>query len=443
MPKVNTNSISVVGLGKLGLCLASAFSSKGIQVLGVDINKKIVDSVNKAKAPWYEPNLQRYLKKYKRNLKATLNHKEAIDGTDISIILVETPSDSYGSFSSGYVETAFKQLANLLKKNGKEYHLFILSSTVMPTSIKRHFIPLIEKESGRKFKKDFGFSFVPDFVALGKVIDDFISPDFVMIGEEDKLSGDTTESLYRKLVGKRTLIKRLSFTEAELAKVALNCYITTKISFANSLANLCELLPGVNVDNITETISQDKRISSYYLKGGPSFGGTCFPRDIRAYIALAKMNDVQYELMKAVGLVNKKQNKYIVNLIKRYSKGVDNDVLILGTAFKQDTPVMDESVAMNVIPELLKMNIKVSYHDKWASNETRKIFGKKVRLLRKKSEFFKKPRLILLPIASSFYKSLDFSKAKKGSVIIDCWRFVDKNKLRQGVKYIVLGSSDD
>jgi UDPglucose 6-dehydrogenase len=379
-----------------------------------------------------------FLRLFKNNLTFTNDHDLAIKETDITIILVHTPSDNYGSFSNEHVESALSNLAKSFNEHNKKYHLFIISSTLMPGSIRERIIPLLERDSKLKFGQDFGLTFVPDFVALGKVIEDFLNPDFVLIGEEDKFSGDLTEQLYRRLVSQETPFSRIPFIDAELAKVALNCYITTKISFANSLASLCESIPGARIDNVTKTIGKDKRINPYYLKGGPSFGGSCFPRDTIAYLALAKKYNAPTDLIKATISINEKADKHIIDLVLKYSSKKLKQVVFLGSAFKKDTSVIERSVASNVIPDLLKKSYKIAVYDPWAMEETKKIFENKIKYLGKE-EIFKGMAIFVLPIDAKEFKSLPFNKAKIGSVIIDCWRMLDKSILSKGVKYHALG----
>ncbi len=431
----NIHSLSVVGLGKLGLCLALAFASRGIQVLGIDINNDLIDSLKNGLPSHHEPLLKNFLKLYKRNIVFTTDYDLAIKNTDVTIVLVPTPSDTYGNFSNKYVESVLTSLAVLLKHYKKEYHLFIISSTLMPGSINERLIPLLEKESGLKLNKDFGVTFVPDFVALGNVINDFLNPNFVLIGEEDKKSGDITESFYRRLVGKSVPISRIPYIDAEISKVALNCYITTKISFANNLANLCEKIPGANIDNVTKTIGQDKRISPYYIKGGLSFGGTCFPRDTMAYLALAQKKHANTELIEAVESINQKTDNHIFDLI---NVNKNTEIVFLGAAFKKDTSVTEKSLASNIIPRLLRSKRKVYIYDPLAEKEMKTKFGNKIGYLEKK-ELFLKPRTFVLTIDSKEYKSIFYNKAKEGSVIIDCWRMFTGTKFKKGIKYVPVG----
>ena len=165
---VMQETLSFIGLGKLGLCMATCFAVKGYQVVGIDINENVVNSLNKGIAPIVEPRLQEFISKAGSNLRATTNYEDAINKTDITFIMVATPSKTDGTFSNEYIETVLQSLSQLLKKSDKKYHLFVLSSTVMPGSIEESFIPLIEKYSGRKLNIGFGVCYSPDLVALGK-----------------------------------------------------------------------------------------------------------------------------------------------------------------------------------------------------------------------------------------------------------------------------------
>ncbi|MCJ2534031.1 MAG: hypothetical protein LN364_02215 [Candidatus Thermoplasmatota archaeon] len=191
--------ISIVGLGKLGLCLALAFASRGVKVIGVDINEKLIDSLRKGKPMHHEPLIQDFLRLYRKNISFTTDHDAAAKNTNITIVLVSTPSDRYGNFSNKYVESALTSLAKFLKDHHKDYHLVIVSSTLMPGSIDEKLIPLFEKESGLKLNVDFGFTFVPDFV---------------LVGEENKKAGDITEDLYKILVGVDTPFSRIPYIDA-------------------------------------------------------------------------------------------------------------------------------------------------------------------------------------------------------------------------------------
>ena len=184
-------------------------------------------------------------------------------------------------------------------KQRKPYHLFVITSTVSPGTREENIIPLIEAMSGKKLSIDFGVCYTPEFVALGSVINDSLNPDMVLIGESDRRAGDGVEHIYAQVCENKPYIARMSIISAEVMKLSLNSYVTMKISFANTLASLCERIPGADVDAITNALGADKRISPYYLKGGLSFGGPCFPRDNRLLAYTARQAGLEAPLAEA------------------------------------------------------------------------------------------------------------------------------------------------
>ncbi len=435
------NKISLVGLGKLGLPLAACFASRGFKTLGVDINEKLVESLNKGISPIVEPRLQEFITKFRKNFRATSNIKEAIKETDITVILVATPSDPDGNFSNKYVESALKSLSKDLKKSSKKYHLFIISSTVMPGSIEKRFIPIIEKYSGRKLNKGFGVCHVPDFVALGNVIRDFLNPDLAVIGESDKFAGDQIAYIYGKLYENNPIMTRMSLISAEIAKVTLNAYITTKISFANTLANICEKIEGADVDLITKAIGADRRISPHYFKGGLSFGGTCFPRDTKSFIRFSKDFGIDAGLIKEVEKINKFQDDHLAEVvIKNIKSKSASKVGILGLAFKPKTPVIVESPAIKLVGSLLKKGIKVIVYDSLAKEGAKEIFKDRIEYADSAKECLSKSNVWVIALPSAEFKDIDYRKlAKKPTVIIDCWRILEPQKLSRNTKYVKWG----
>ena len=212
-------------------------------------------------------------------------------------------------FSNIYVEQSLISLCKNFVENGKKSHHFILSSTVMPRSIKDTFIPLIESITGWTLNKEFGFSYVPDFVAIGKIIKDFENPDFLLIGSSDSYYADEAEKIYLRTIKNNPKVCKLNL-EAELSKVALNAYITTKISFANYLGILAEKVDStINVDNVTNTIGLDARIGTKYFKAGGPYGGTCFPRDTWAFEKISE----KVGLSSAHMLANEKNKRRCCN----------------------------------------------------------------------------------------------------------------------------------
>lgn len=441
-PDTKNPAISLVGLGKLGCCLAACFADKGIDVIGVDIEEKVINSVNQGKAPFAEPELDDVLSRVGgKALRATLSHKEAIEKTDITFILVATPSNADGSFSNRYVEAALVPLATALYSSTKPYHLFVISSTIVPGSIHGSFIPLIEKYSERKFNEGFGVCFDPDWVALGRVIRDFRNPDFVLIGEGKPEDGERVAALHRQMCDNNPHIAHMSLTSGEIAKVSLNAYITMKISFANTLANICEKIPGADVDAITSTIGRDKRISPHYFKGGLAFGGNCFPRDTRAFRAFAKANGDTAEIVSACDRVNEHQDLHLVNkVLGLLEKGGEQTVGILGLAFKPDTFVVTESPAIKLIKELLKHNIHIVAYDPIANENAKILFGDQVQYVNSARQCMNLSSVwVITQPTREFKEAVESYTDSRPAKALDCWRIIDPGHLSSAVQLIPLG----
>ena len=438
--KVVLPKLSVVGLGKLGVCPAVCFASKGYKVVGCDINQRTVDLINQGKAPVVEPRLQEFINKSKNNLKATTDLKEVIKNSDVTFLIVPTPSKKDHSFSDEYLKTALKPLAVALK-NKKAYHLFVIVSTVSPGTIEKSLIPLIEKYSGKKLNKDFGVCYNPEFIALGDVINGVLKPDLVLIGESNEFAGDKLEAIYKMVCENKPYVARMSIISAEIAKISLNAYVTMKISFANTLGNICEKIPNAEIDNITKALGADKRISPYYLKGGLAYGGPCFPRDGKAFLAFAKGWGIEAKLAKATDEINQFQIKHLVDkILTHLLKTKEKSVSILGLTYKPDTPVIEESPAIKIIQLLLEKNIKITVYDPLAMENAKKIFGNKIYYASSPKECFVKSAFCIIATQAKEFKKIDESYIiHNPTTIFDCWRIVDVSRLGKKVKYVGLG----
>ncbi len=433
---------SLVGLGKLGLCLAGVYAKQGLNTIGVDIEKRVVDAINAGQSPIVEPGLDELMAAVGgKSLHATLDHREAVEKTDITVILVATPSNPDGSFSNRYVESALKSLATALKESTKPYHLFVISSTVIPGSIEGSFIPLIEKYSGRKLNEGFGMAFDPDFVALGNVINGFLRPDLVIIGQSDARAGDLVEEIHHKICENKPSIHRMSLTSGEIAKVSLNSYITVKISFANTLANICERIPGADVDAITAAIGVDKRISPYYFRGGLSYGGTCFPRDTHAFVTFAKQHGDDADMIKAVQRVNQFQDEHLVELAQKYVVANNgNAVGVLGLAFKPHTPVITESPGIKLIHGLRTSDVEIVVHDPLAIESTKVVFNDEIEYVSSVEECLSRVNVCIITNMDKAYKAaVENFVPERPITIIDTWRLLDPAALHENITYVAWG----
>lgn len=439
------DKISVVGLGKLGQCLAACFAARGFDTIGVDIDEQVVDSINRGMGTVVEPGLQELIGAAGRRLRATGNHEEAINETDITFLILPTPSDPDGSFSNSYLESALKSLAGCLRRSSKEYHIFVVKSTVMPGSTQERLIPIIEEFSGRKLNVGFGVCYCPELVALGRAIKDFLSPDFVVIGQSDDWAGDRAASIYRGLCENDSPIFRMSIINAEIAKLSLNCYLTLKISFANTLAHFCESVPGADVDVITQALGADRRIGPAYLRGGLSFGGTCFPRDTKAFIAVARKLGCNSDLIKAVEKVNQLRDRHLLEVVlNQVSSAGHGRVSVLGLAFKPNTPVITESPGVELIRRLLERGIKVSAYDPLAMENTRAVFGDQVDYSPSMRECISQASVCVVTTQWDGFRSINESHfAHDSTIIIDCWRILNPSNLGRRVRYVALGRADE
>jgi len=432
-------NVSVIGLGKLGACAAACFAYRGFRTLGVDINPAFVDAINAGRAPVYEPRLQELISASHERLSATMNYADAVRESDVTFLIVPTPSREDGHFSDHLLRDALTQLARAFGKQRKPYHLFVITSTVSPGTTEENLIPLIEAMSGKKLSIDFGVCYTPEFVALGSVINDSLNPDMVLIGESDRRAGDGVEHIYAQVCENKPYIARMSIISAEVMKLSLNSYVTMKISFANTLASLCERIPGADVDAITNALGADKRISPYYLKGGLSFGGPCFPRDNRAFAAFAGKYGAQSLLARATETVNDLQIDRLVSRVLVYAKAKES-VSILGLSYKPNTPVVEESPAICLIRELLKKDINIIVYDPLGMANCRAIYRDKLVYAASVKACISQAPLCVITTPWEGFKEINEGFVEYNpTTIIDCWRILDCRNFKERIRYIPLG----
>ena len=297
-------------------------------------------------------------------------------------------------------------------------------------------------ESASNAIKAMGKSGIKRFIALGTVIKDFLHPDIVLIGESDKSAGDKTEEIYTAVCENSPYIAHMSIIGAEITKIALNSYVTMKISFANMITNICENVPGADIDTITQTLGADKRIAPYYLKGGVAFGGPCFPRDNQAFLAFAQRYGCDVPLVKATDEVNRLQIERLVNRVQTYvTDNINKTVSILGLSYKPGTPVIEESAGVKIIVELLKRDdIKIIVYDSLAMDNAKLAFGDRISYASSVQDCLAQAPFCVITTQEDEFKRIDASYiAHDPTTIIDCWRILDPTKLGKKVNYVALG----
>jgi len=348
MYRKKSSNISVIGLGKLGLCTAACLAYGGYQVIGMDIREDHVKKLRQGTPPFFEPNLSELLLTTEKNLSFTNDVHEAVKKTDISFIIVPTPSKKNGEFSNKYIKEVLMNIAPLIKEK-ESFHLINIVSTVMPGSCENDFLPLIEKLSGKKIGVEIGLTYNPEFIAIGSVINDFLNPDLVLIGESDEKSGDIVQKIYIDTCQNTPHIARTNFINAEITKLALNCYCTMKISFANNLSALCDRIDKANACTICNILGLDSRIGEKYIKPGLGFGGPCFPRDNQAFISFIESLEGYSGLQRAVIHINNDQPKRAIQRISDAIEEYGGDVAVLGLSYKPGTYLTEQSQALEIV----------------------------------------------------------------------------------------------
>ena len=311
--------------------------------------------MNEGLAPVEEPGLQELVSSSRDRLSATTDLEAAADG-ELTILLVPTPSDERGAFSNAFLLDAIERVGQGL--SGRDaYHVVVVASTVMPGSCDAELRPALERASGRRVGDSLGLCYSPEFIALGNVIRDMLEPDMVLIGESDRRAGDTLERLYAGVCENDPPFRRMSLVNAELTKIAVNTYVTMKISYANTLADMCERLPGADVDVVTDALGLDTRIGGKYLRGAIAFGGPCFPRDNKAFAALARELGTEAPLAEATDSVNEAQTSASARIVRSHLEDGDS-VGILGLAYKPDTGVVEESPGVALAAALAEAGVR-------------------------------------------------------------------------------------
>ena len=318
--------VGIIGLGKLGSPLAACLASKGFDVLACDIDPNKVKALNDGLAPVSETGLQELITENRSRLRATDSIERVVRFADMTFIVTATPSLPDGRFSLEYILPVCEEIGRVLGRPlGKAaFHPVVITSTVMPGDTWGPIRETLERRSHRKCGESFGLAYNPEFIALGSVIRDFLNPDFVLLGASDPLTEARVSSVYKAISD--APIASMSIVNAEITKLAVNSYITTKISFANMLSRICTDLPGADVDVVTQAMGRDSRIGGKYLKGGVSYGGPCFPRDNRALATLGQ------SLPLVIDAFNKTQILYLADLIEKVRN--DGIVSTLGWEYK-------------------------------------------------------------------------------------------------------------
>jgi UDPglucose 6-dehydrogenase len=433
--------VSVIGLGKLGAPMAAAMASRGLRVIGVDADESKVKSINELRSPVFEPGLPQMLHSSKGRLAATGDIEEAVCATQITFIVVATPSEPNGGFSLKHVLPVCEAVGRALRSKS-EFHLICLTSTVLPGMTGGPVWETLERASGKQGGRDFGLCYSPEFIALGSVIRDFLNPDFLLIGESDPSSGAMLESLYHQVCQNSPQVARMNFVNAEIAKLAVNTYITTKISFANMLARICEQLPKANVDVVTKAIGLDSRIGGKYLKGAISYGGPCFPRDNLALTYLARELGAPADIAEATHRFNSSQVSWLADMVQQ--NAVPGETIgILGLTYKPDTDVVEQATGILLAQELAGRDVPLVVFDPAGPRHVCASLGNQVRFTATSKECIALASVVVLATPwPEFIRipAIEWARHNPPRTVVDCWRAFPHLCTADGVRYLSLGT---
>ena len=421
--------------------MAAAIASRGFNVIGVDINQRSVDLMNAGHAPVQETRLEEIIAANRERLRATPSHHEAIMNSDMSFVIVPTPSDERGAFSLQYAKWAFKEIGRALAKK-KGYHTVVMTSTVLPGSTRYGLLPILDKESGKVCGRDFGLCYSPEFIALGSVIHDFLNPDFCLIGEYDDRAGNLLQASYTEIMENQPQCQRMSLEKAELTKVALNTFVTTKITYANMLMDLCSRMPGGDVDIVSNALGLDTRIGRKYLTGGLGYGGPCFPRDNVALGYFARAVGSEASLAEATDRLNRSSSRKLARMICSIIKPRAT-VAVLGLSYKPYSHVVEESKGIALALELAAAGFRVVGYDPLATEMARHELTDKAVILEDMKICLQQADAVVISTPDPEFRALqltDFPEKNPLVVVFDCWRLLRKKfESVTNVRYIALG----
>lgn len=365
--------IAVIGLGFVGLTLSSVLASKGITTIGIDSDRKKCSKIAKGIPTFFEPNLEKTLKKSLKKKLIITNKLSSISNCDFIFITVGTPQKKNGEIDLSFIKEIVRSVGKLISKNKKK-PIILIKSTVLPGTMKQVVLPILERNSKKKAGKDFGLISNPEFLQESRAIQDTIKPHVVVLGGYRTKFMKKTEKFF-SWFNPNVPIIITNHQTAEMIKYANNSFLATKISFINQIANICQRIPDTNIDDIADTIGLDPRIGNLFLNAGPGYGGSCLPKDIKAIINLSSKIGVKPTLLNAVEKTNKQQINYIMELIKQnIGKIKGKKITILGVAFKPDTDDIRDSMSIKLIRRLMKSGARITIHDPKALDNARKIF---------------------------------------------------------------------
>lgn len=439
--KYNMN-IAIVGTGYVGLVSGTCFAEMGVNVTCVDVNEEKINSLKNGQVPIYEPGLDEMVLRNHREgrLNFTTDLTSCLDNVDIVFSAVGTPPDEDGSADLQYVLAVAREFGQNIKK----YTVLVTKSTVPVGTAKKVKAVIREELEKRGVDVPFDVASNPEFLKEGAAIKDFMSPDRVVVGVESEKAKELMSKLYRPFLLNNFRVIFTDIPSAEMIKYAANSMLATRISFMNDIANLCELV-GADVNMVRKGIGADARIGSKFLYPGCGYGGSCFPKDVKALIKTAEKNGYNMSVLKAVEEVNENQKHVLFNKLSKYYGGdlKGKTIAMWGLAFKPETDDMREATSLVTISLLLEAGCTVRVYDPVAMNECRRRIGDKVFYAKDMYDAVLDADALLMLTEWKQFRLPSWgvvSKSMKNPLIIDGRNIYDAEELKQnGFEYYCIG----
>ncbi len=435
-------NIAIVGTGYVGLVSGTCFAEMGVNVTCVDVNEEKINSLKNGQVPIYEPGLDEMVLRNHREgrLNFTTDLTSCLDNVEIVFSAVGTPPDEDGSADLQYV----LEVAREFGQNIKKYTVLVTKSTVPVGTAKKVKAVIREELEKRGVDVPFDVASNPEFLKEGAAIKDFMSPDRVVVGVESEKAKELMSKLYRPFLLNNFRVIFTDIPSAEMIKYAANSMLATRISFMNDIANLCELV-GADVNMVRKGIGSDARIGSKFLYPGCGYGGSCFPKDVKALIKTAEKNGYNMSVLKAVEQVNENQKHVLFNKLSKYYGGdlKGKTIAMWGLAFKPETDDMREATSLVTINLLLEAGCTVRVYDPVAMNECRRRIGDKVLYAKDMYDAVLDADALLMLTEWKQFRLPSWgvvSKSMKNPLIIDGRNIYDADELKQnGFEYYCIG----
>ncbi len=432
---VRRMDISVFGQGKVGLVLGVCLAAVGHRVVGVDVNHEVVARINSRSIASSEPGVIDLLQEIPpERLRATVSADDAIATSNVTFLIVPTPSNSFGGFSLRYVLAASREIG-MAMRDKTTVHTIAVASTMLPGSSVSLVIPALEAASGMRVGEEFDYCYNPAFIALGEVVRGFERPDFLLIGEATDRAGDTIEEVHRSVMVNGAPVARMTPTEAEICKLASNTHETMRVSFANMLLAVCSEIPKANVDRITNALVH--RMGRRFFKGAVPFGGPCWPRDNEALAVTMDALGVPARMPRAVDAFNAEHGRYVLRKVLELTSS-EAVVGVVGLAYKPGTEVIERSFGVYLADRLAAEGRRVVGWDPIASGAADAVLGGRATMADSLAECLSRSNIVVIVNPLMEVETLR-PRQLAGKSVIDCWRCLPAHLASAAEMYVPLG----